>query len=435
MSQGLASNSKTGSSLDGTERSLVVKRFGALEVCVVSSYSPTWDDRGSGATMDGAFFSPRPPAGTGWRRLAHLGRNDNHEDISGARGTVMVREVDPASQMFKHPTDYRLIWKDQGSGAKKDGSVWRPIAPAGYVALSDVVWEGWGRPPLTEITCVRKSYNGHEYVRRGTLGPLLWWDKKSGAKSDVSMYPILAPASPDDGVERLLLPTGGFTAYGHYNTPSPEDTTWVLDLPASVEKSAGPQRPTLTSHEVPPQTTQPVVDRVTAIPCTVVHDPLYSVAWQLANSPFYRMERRRFYTRQIHRHNGGSESHTDTHAITTGVSREDSESFSKSTSVTVSASVGIQIKGLGLGAEVSTTVEMGYERRRSVTVMASETKTHSLVTPPRSSGCLWSEAHEIRSFRADGGQVGNASLVFQTSNYVNQQFPSGTAIRHEIVED
>ncbi|GAA1285107.1 Vps62-related protein [Saccharothrix xinjiangensis] len=433
MSQDLADSTAADGTPDVAERALVVKRFGPLEVCVVSRYTRTWDDRGSGGDYHGSFFSPVAP-GTGWRRLAHLGNGSNHNDISGNHGTVMVREVDAAARMFAHPTDYRLIWTDAGSGADKDGSVWRPVPPAGYVALGDVMWQGHGKPPLTEITCIRKTYNGHEYVRRGTLGPLLWSDKGTGADRDVSLYPILAPGYPEDSIERLLLPTGGFTAYGHHSPPSPEDTTWVLDLPASVVKSHGPQRPTLTSHDAPPETTQPVIDRVVVIPCTVVRDPHRAPAWQLEHSPFYTLERRRFYTSQLHRYNGSSEPHTDSRAITTGVSGTDEEAFTKKTGVTVSASAGIEVKGLGLGASVSTTVELGYERRRSVTVLRSETKTHSLVTPPHTSGALWSETHEIRSFRADGSQVGETSLIFETSNYVNQQYPAGTDISHTVTD-
>src|SRR5262245_15647672 len=140
--------------MSGGETQTVVKRYGALEVCVVSQYSPTWDDRGSGAAMHGAYFSPNAPSGTGWRRLSHLGRNGSDQNISGQRRTVMVRQADGGTDMFAHPTDYQLLWKDQGSGADRNGSLWRPIPPAGFVALGDVVWgntgTGWHKPPTTE---------------------------------------------------------------------------------------------------------------------------------------------------------------------------------------------------------------------------------------------------------------------------------------------
>ncbi|MFF8732200.1 hypothetical protein ACF073_37905 [Streptomyces sp. NPDC015171] len=71
----------------------------------------------------------------------------------------------------------------------------------------------------------------------------------------------------------------------------------------------------------------------------------------------------------------------ESRAITTGITKEQGDTFSVNTVVTVGASVGVTAgaKPFGVGAEttvtasVSATVEMGYERRTNITAMREET--------------------------------------------------------------
>lgn len=69
----------------------------------------------------------------------------------------------------KHPTDYKWVYDDKGSGADKDISVWKPIAPEGYVAVGHVA-STWNRvkPPLTQMLCVPKCMV-EEYTPHTTL--------------------------------------------------------------------------------------------------------------------------------------------------------------------------------------------------------------------------------------------------------------------------
>jgi vacuolar protein sorting-associated protein 13A/C len=46
------------------------------------------------------------------------------------------------------------VWDDSGSGAFADGSIWRPVVPAGYVALGDVAVAGHD-PPTGATLLVR----------------------------------------------------------------------------------------------------------------------------------------------------------------------------------------------------------------------------------------------------------------------------------------
>lgn len=78
------------------------------------------------------------------------------------------------------------MWKDEKSGAAKDGSFWRPIPPNGYVALGDVAQSKWSAPSVNDVWCVRA-----DLAKQGSFGSnSIWDDKESGAKTDVSIWEV-----------------------------------------------------------------------------------------------------------------------------------------------------------------------------------------------------------------------------------------------------
>ncbi|WKK27178.1 Vps62-related protein [Streptomyces olivoreticuli] len=416
-----------GSSGTANVEALVVDsvRYGALDIAVTDRFVRVWDDNGSGATLNGSFFNPYISDSMyqqGWRVLGGVGHG-GREEINGRYGTVLVRGVSATDPETAPPVRFELIWNDAGSGAKKDGSVWRMIPPAGYVALGDVFQLGHGAPDPRWFACVRRNIGGRSYVREGHIGELIWNDKKSGAKKNVSVWQVRAPQYPSDPTERLILGADLYRAVGHHDKPS--DTVYVLDLPAAVVKRQPPNPPRLESHAIPPQETGPITDRVVTVPFTTITDPGKTLAWQAANSPFYTLERRVNYRLVLHRDNSaGSETPPDSQAVTTGVTTENSQEYSRRTSVTVSASAGISFKGLSAGVETSATTELGYSTRYSVAQLVSETKTWSLLTPPRKSGALWAARHEIITLRKDGTDVGGrGGLKFDVDSRVTGEYP------------
>lgn len=82
------------------------------------------------------------------------------------------------------PTKYIRKWADSGSGAKKDFSSWMPVAPQGFIALGDVGKGNYSPPSVSDIRVVKKSY-----IRQLQTQPLISWDdRKSGAKTDFSAW-------------------------------------------------------------------------------------------------------------------------------------------------------------------------------------------------------------------------------------------------------
>ncbi|CAL9326018.1 hypothetical protein SUDANB180_00051 [Streptomyces sp. enrichment culture] len=359
---------------------------------------------------------------TGWKTLGYVGRPD-HEELGGKFAVVIARGANPAHEMLKQPIDFELIWRDKGSGAKANGSVWRPVPPDGYVALSDVWTDSWDKPSVGSIVCVRKSaVNGHSYVREGVIGPRIWHDKGSSADWNCSAWSIRTPTYPLDSTDRLLLDIGGHVANRSWDKPN--RTVWVLDLPAVVIKKNPAETPEQTGFEFPePRETLKVLDRQVTVPCTVISDPGKTPAWQVQNSPFYTLERRTSFYAHMHNHNQTSQPQNPSQEVATGVSNSKSEEFSKKTSITVTAKAGIEIKGLSAGIETSIAQELGYSTRVEVSHFRENRFTWTLNTAPGTAAVAWSPRHGIRAVRADGDPVGQASLVFDIESRTYTQYP------------
>lgn len=412
-------------------------QYGDLEISVTHMFTRLWHDAGSGADKDGAFWSP--DVGTlgsaqGWRVLAHVGRG-SHEDISSGKvTTVLARDLTPAKELLKEPVDYELVavW-----GPKKGPisfpvvSAWRPVPPPGYVSLGDVVVLGLEKPGLGRLTpfCVRKEPVGEgdgvrSYVREAEIGDVIWDDRGSGSPYALSAWSITTPGYPTDNTERLLLGVDGLITGDGYHKPA--RSVYVLDLPAIVDKQYPPAAPVLTSHEMPaPRETPKITDRAVVVPCTLVTDSSKTAQWQVDNSPFYILERRANYYCQMHYDNSqGSSEQEPTDSVTTGLSTEKSEEFSKRTSVTVTASAGIEVKGFSASLEVSVAHELGYSSRYGITQFEERTQTWTMKVEAFHSAALWSPRHEIIAIRQDGDPVGGrGGLAFDVDSRIYTQFP------------
>jgi len=156
----------------------------ALEVRYVEQFDPIWNDSGSGADYDGAFYQPVVPPG--YEVVGHYGQSD----YAAPRGTVaVVKELIPGA--LAQPTGYQAVWTDSGSGANRDGAFWRPIPPDGYTCLGQVVTgypfgTGYTPPDLDAIRCVRRELTAPARIDRA-----IWNDQGSGAATDLSVWHLV----------------------------------------------------------------------------------------------------------------------------------------------------------------------------------------------------------------------------------------------------
>ncbi|MET9515563.1 hypothetical protein [Streptomyces sp. NPDC002994] len=357
-------------------------------------------------------------------------------------GVLMLKDVSADGSLLRPPVTWERVAQLPLDGQFPYG-VWRPIPPEGYVALGDIVfrWDyeleqfpDW----LCWTACVKKTHNGRPYVRQGECGTVLY---DSGS---LRLWSVVNPPYPDGDLdEHLFLPCGNFTAVTSSGTPAPTPTTWVLDLPAVIEKRDGPEIPELTSHARPPATTV-ITDRTVTVPYFMIDDRGREEDWKLENSPFYKVRRKRHFELILYRDNrNGTVPQEESQMVKTGVSKEEGETFTENTGITVGMSAGVSAGGkpFGIGVEatvttsVSTTIELGYERRTNITTMREEAKTRGLTIPEHSSACLWMEHHELLPVRANGDTLGSqAALGFTTDYYVTGQYPSAAGASYFEVD-
>lgn len=407
---------------------MTTQRYGDLEVSITGSTDRKWPvpNSPSAPPVSGSHqvrIGFRRAAEGWWPVGCQFGPGVGHEGV----GAVLLRDLSSDRSMLRPPVDWQLIGdlpQALGQGVVR---VWRPIPPPGYVALSDFAgrFDSW-------MICIKQEHNGRVYARRGEVGEQLL------QHGNMRLWSVVTPPYPDGDVdERLFLPIGAFTAVLTPGRPDPTPTTWILDLPAAVERAPGPDIPVLTSHARPPARTR-VTDRAVTVPYFMVNDPNRSLDWQIQNSPFYRIRRHRTFDLILFRDNrAGTLPQKEAQRITTGVTREAGSSFSVTTGITVGASVGVEMsaKPFGMGASttvtasVSASVEVGYETRSNVSTLAEETLDRELAIPPHSTGCLWMEHHELVPIRADGSTLSaQAALGFSTDYYVTGEFPAGAGV-------
>ncbi|KAL7952990.1 vacuolar protein sorting-associated protein 62 [Trichoderma compactum] len=168
-----------------------------LITATTSAFSARWNDKGSGANRNGGFWHPNSQ-----RDLRPLGSVGvpHYNDINGS---------------------YTQTWNDQKSGASKDGAFWCPPPPPppnGYVVLGDVAMTGLTQAPATsDVWCVRQ-----DLVKQDSFASNSFWDdKKSGAKSDVSIWEIrgIGRTDPDTEIGITAVYNGAIRASQTYNAP------------------------------------------------------------------------------------------------------------------------------------------------------------------------------------------------------------------------
>ena len=132
--------------------------------------------------MDVTFYNP--DTAEDYKYLGDYGQGD----YETPQGTVIIAKAKDNKTV--PPTSYELVWSDEGSGANKDVSCWRPIPPSDdYVALGVITVEGYEEPATGEtspILCVHK-----DFVEEATLSTnILWEDAGSAANTDLRTWKV-----------------------------------------------------------------------------------------------------------------------------------------------------------------------------------------------------------------------------------------------------
>jgi len=192
-------------------------------------------------TYQGSVFYPLgdilmgPSRGGEWNSSnKHVGAiTYPHPQNGPARETIII------SGDIKGPVNYDLLWSNQENGNKF--WVWRPIAPAGYMAIGDVITTS-ADPPLTgnqaPIRCIPAPFA----KKISANGNVLWSSRGSQEPINFNMLGFIPnsggyTAAEDGNAYNLFrgvvgngtsIPESDINASFYYIDPTKYDTTFQL---------------------------------------------------------------------------------------------------------------------------------------------------------------------------------------------------------------
>jgi hypothetical protein len=301
--------------------------------------------------------------------------------------------------------------------------MFKPIAPPGYKAVGDIVTQTafWGPIIFPDsAVCIRA-----DLTIPGEAGAHLedWRDH------DFYWYSCWNIDQPDLGDHpEAYLVQGTFLVKPDRDRPEIDPSMNVLkvELPMLAEAPYQSFVPTLDGYDTPPEETVPVMAKAMLVPCSIINDEAYNddIWWQVANSPFYRLERQVYYKLLYHNHNQTSEMQTNSVTIRSGVTTTLSETIMHETSISLSAETGLSFKAISGKFTATVSYKFGYQTQTSVAELLETEVSSSINTPPGKAAALWQKYNRYVLYRHNGTQLEPVSTWgFGIESYVTDEFP------------
>jgi GTPase SAR1 family protein len=126
-----------------------------LKVVEATTDYRIWHDAGSGARLDGSFWTSHFGQSFGFKRLGDRACRGHNK----CGQLLMVKDISSNRDALKRPTGSTKLWSDRGSGADHDVTIYRLDPPYGYTCLGYVAMGHYnGGPNLDEYACVKNEY-------------------------------------------------------------------------------------------------------------------------------------------------------------------------------------------------------------------------------------------------------------------------------------
>lgn len=164
-----------------------------LQLTITQNMQNSGNDQHSGANDDLTIWQPALSPGDSW--LGQSGQGDYGVEYTGSGGAVVSALSHFA---LRPPVGWNLVWEDHTSSDYY--GCYTPIAPPGYVALSDFMrlrCSSSGPPTADEsanMMCVHASL----LTRPADIGDVIWNDQGSGAQDDMTLFRV-SPVDPTKG--------------------------------------------------------------------------------------------------------------------------------------------------------------------------------------------------------------------------------------------
>ena len=172
-------------SVEETERQKIIAKLSyRLETKLTCKQKLIWSDKGSGAELDGFFFTPSAESSYYIIGGYASGKVDRNSKICVISVRPSKNNPEESPGLLVAPGDWTLIWTDKGSGANTDGSMWNANPPGKeYKCLGSVIQKGYKKPILPNYRCVHSGL-----TKKIQNNSIVWTDKGSGADKDVTAF-------------------------------------------------------------------------------------------------------------------------------------------------------------------------------------------------------------------------------------------------------
>ncbi|GKZ27017.1 hypothetical protein AbraIFM66951_004109 [Aspergillus brasiliensis] len=379
--------------------------YGELVVTLTSKFDDIWNDAGSGATRDGGFWHPISQVTTqGTLRPLGSMAVGNFKELNGQRAALLIgaKSSSSSNPPVKAPTGYTQLWVDKNSGAKRDGSFWRPIAPSGYIAMGDVVQSGWTMPSTSKVWCVRS-----DLVADGQYADeSVWDDNMSGVGGNVSIWEVYPYPNNISGSEFLPVVAGTFRAMTDAPHSVKPDLGYAvvptLKIPRDFAEFTDPT-PTFTASTIPSTgTTYTWVGQCeVTLPFTSFYSDTDQRSLQLISNPFCKLNRSITWYVEGSYINNSAGTIRRSKQVTTGVSSAQSTELAHNTGVAIESKAGIWLVKL----KVNLNYQFSHTSSSTNEEYQEETITTEFDVPSYHATVVFSKRVRIKAQRADGSIV------------------------------
>jgi len=263
-------------------------KLGNLLISFTTEFHRIWESKGLRSSPAGFWRpTPAPDALPGYFPLGDIAIN-SYNNINGEIIAAVVCENDApgidtsGGKALSRPDDFELVWKHSSSSTSSRTSIWRPIAPTGYVALGLVCSNDHIKPSHNAVRCVRE-----DLVIAARIGNSIWNDKGSGATQNFSAWSIEPPTAE---AGEIYFAPGTFVGVQSHTKPSTHIAAYALRMQIPVQINPAPAAPVLTRHSVPSDAGIAKSTQTVRLPWFAVRD-FTTPGEQLRKSPFYLMKR------------------------------------------------------------------------------------------------------------------------------------------------
>ncbi|CZT51857.1 uncharacterized protein RSE6_13065 [Rhynchosporium secalis] len=393
--------------------------YGDLRVTLTNDYSWTYDT--TGASMEIFNFmnlSTWQPQRQGEMKalgtFAEGKSGQSYHDINKKRASVLVGpnpNTRPSRPAVASPTDYTLLWTDKGSQGEHDGSIWRPIAPAGYVSLGDVCVYKYNKPSVDLVWCVRDDFAGTTQFQASPQ-----WTDRRGNKLGLWPVKVFNAYTGIEGTPNIPVNADTFRAATGLGRPDP-DLARILQLPLprqyqkidsswpEISKNTMPSKGQLYSEKVQASVT---------LPFTCFFPPTDEDSLLKIRDPFCAITRSTAYFAEGVWVNDAEGSLKRSAKVTCGITKEKREEFTHTVGVEISASGGIGL----FESSVSLNYQFTYSNSSTFTEFTQTEITQEFDVGPFYAKVLFSKHVWIKGTRSSGSIVINATEITASDDYI-----------------